>query len=295
VRRRGAIGVIGAGAMGMGIVKSLLGAGFAVHVRDIRREAEEEAARLGATIQASPAALVRRCAITLIVVVDAEQVGDVLFGPDGAADALAPGHLVLVASTIAPDDVAGFANRIARTPGELVDTPISGGPARAADGTMTMMVAGSRKALIRCKPVFEAIAGKVFRVGDKPGDAAHFKVINNLLAAVNLAAGAEAMALAVKAGLDPARVLEVINASSGASWIVADRMPRALAEDYVPRAAARILSKDAGLAVELAAQHRVPAPFAHAARAAFAATVAAGFGEDDDAAVYRWSLREAGL
>jgi 3-hydroxyisobutyrate dehydrogenase-like beta-hydroxyacid dehydrogenase len=202
---------------------------------------------------------------------------------------------VLLASTIAPGDVDGFATRIAATPGELVGTPISGGPKRAHDGTMTMMVAGSAAALERCAPVFAAIAGNVFRVGTRPADAARFKVINNLLAAVNLAAGAEAMALAVKAGLDPRQLIEVINASSGGSWIFADRMPRALAGDYAPRAATRVLCKDAGLAVDFAEQHGVAAPFARAAQAAFASAVAAGFGEHDDAALYEWSRREAGL
>ena len=138
-----------------------------------------------------------------------------LFGPDGAAAALAPGSIVLVGSTVAPDDVRGVARGSRRRRRRAyLDTPVSGGPARAADGTMTMMVAGSAAALDRCAPLLAAIAGKVFRAGSQPGDAAKFKVINNLLAAVNLAAGAEAMTLAAKAGLDPALVLEVVNASS---------------------------------------------------------------------------------
>ncbi|MCC6195082.1 MAG: NAD(P)-dependent oxidoreductase [Burkholderiales bacterium] len=289
------VGVIGAGAMGLGIVRSLLRGGFGVRVRDIRPQAEDDAARLGARCEPSPAAVARACSITLVVVVDRGEIEDVLFGRDGVAPALAPGSLVLIASTIAPDDIADFAARICATPGELVDTPISGGPQRAHDGTMTMMVAGSAAALDRCAPVFAAIAGKVFPVGGRPGDAARFKVINNLLAAVNLAAGAEAMALAAKAGLDPRQVFEVIRASSGASWIFADRMPRALAGDYAPRAATRVLRKDAGLAVDFAARHGVAAPFASAAQAAFAAAVAAGFGEHDDAAMVEWNRRKAGL
>ncbi len=128
----------------------------------------------------------------------------------------------------------------------LVDAPVSGGPKRAADGTMTMMVAGDDAARARCAPLFAAIAGTVFHVGARAGDAAKFKIVNNLLAAVNLAAGAEALALAAKAGLDPALVVDVVNASSGGSWIFADRMPRALAGDYAPRAAARILDQGRG-------------------------------------------------
>jgi len=285
-----AVGVIGAGAMGMGVVRSLLRAGFAVHVRDVRRDAETTAQALGASAHPSAASVVAACPISIVLVVDATQVDDVLFGNRGAASANASEHLVLIGSTIAPDDVARAARRAADGALEVVDTPVSGGPARASDGTMTMMVAGSAAALDRCAPVFAAIAGKVFRVGATPGDAARFKVINNMLAAVNLAAGAEAMALAVKAGLDPQLVFDVVNASSGASWILGDRMSRALAGDYAPRAAARILAKDVALAVDLARRHGLDSQFANAARAAFDATVAAGFAEHDDAAIYQWNL-----
>jgi len=160
---------------------------------------------------------------------------------------------------------------------------------------MTVMAAGSDTALDRCAPVFAATAGRVFRVGTRAGDGARFKIVNNLLAAVNLAAGAEALALAARAGLDPAQVVEVVNASSGGSWIFADRMPRALAGDYAPRAAARILCKDVGIAAAFAARHGVPAPFANAALGAFSATVAAGYGEEDDAAIVKWNRARAGL
>lgn len=290
-----AVGVIGAGAMGMGVVKSLRRAGFVTHVRDIRPEVHVAAAALGAQCHPSPAALVAQCDVTFVLVVDAAQVETVLFGPEGAAPALHGGRIVALASTVDPDFVASIAPRIAQAGGVLVDAPVSGGPARAADGTMTMMVAGSEAALARCAPVFAVTAGRVFRVGARAGDAAKFKIVNNLLAAVNLAAGAEALALAARAGLDPAQVVAVVNASSGGSWIFADRMPRALAGDYAPRAAARILAKDVGIAAAFAARHGVPAPFAAAAQDAFAMTVAAGLGEEDDAAIVKWARARAGM
>lgn len=288
------VGVIGAGAMGMGVVRSLLRAGIATRARDIRDEAQHEAAALGAHTDPSPAALAAACGIIVILVVDAGQVDTVLFGPDGASRAWRAGSIVVLASTVDPDYVAALAPRVAATAGVLVDGPVSGGPKRAADGTMTMMVAGADAAVARCAPVFAAVAGRVFRVGRQAGDAAKFKIVNNLLAAVNLAAGAEALALAAKAGLDPRQVVDVVNASSGGSWIFADRMPRALDGDYAPRAAARILTKDVGIAVDFAARHGMAAPFAAAASAAFAATVAAGLGEEDDAAIYKWKRAQAG-
>ncbi len=281
-------GVIGTGAMGMGVLRSLLRAGAATHARDIRPDALAEAARYGATCHATPASLAAVCPVVILLVVDTPQIEDVLFGPDGAATTLRPDSLVLVASTIAPADVDAIAARVAPTGAQVVGAPVSGGPARAADGSMTIMVSGAAHALARLAPMLAAIAGNVFAVGAAPADAAKFKVINNLLAAVNLAAGAEAMALAARAGLDPAMVLDVVNASSGASWIVADRLPRALAGDYAPRAATRLLAKDVGLAVDFARQHRFGAPFACAAHAAFKGAVEAGLAGEDDAVLYRW-------
>jgi putative dehydrogenase len=290
-----AVGVIGAGAMGMGVVRSLLRNGFATHVRDVRLDAEREAAALGAICHASPASLVAACEIAIIVVVDAAQIDDVLFGAEGASAALPADGIVMLSSTVDPDYVAALAPRVAAAGGVLLDAPISGGPRRAVEGKLTMMISGETAALARCGAVLAAIATKVFTVGTQPGDAAKFKIVNNLMAAVNLAAGAEALALAAKAGLDLSQVVSVVNASSGGSWIFADRMPRALAGDYAPRAAARILAKDVGIAVDFASRYGVAAPLATVARAAFVETVATGFGDEDDAAIVKWSLRNAGL
>lgn len=289
------VGVIGAGAMGMGVVASLLRNGYPVTVCDIADAARTGAKARGATLAASPLELAARCRAVIVLVVDARQMEQVLVGPAGAQASLTAEHVVLACSTIAPEDVARLAEGVRATGTTLVDAPVSGGPARAHEGTMSMMVAAPADALDACAPLFAAMAGKIFRVGSHAGDAAHFKVINNMLAATNLAAAAEAMALAAKAGLDPALVQAVVDASSGASWIGRDRMPRALAGDYAPRAAARILTKDVGLAVDLAARHGVDAPLAAAARAAFAATVTDGFGDEDDAAIYKWNRRRAGL
>ncbi len=283
------VGVIGVGAMGGGVVASLCRAGFATHARDIRPEAMAAAATLGATVHESAAALARAVDVIVVLVVDAAQVDTVLFGELGAAAAVRPGAVVLLASTLDPDDVVAVATKLATRGVFCLDAPVSGGPRRAAEGTMTMMVAGPASAMARAEPVLAAIAGKAFRVGTTPGTAAKFKIVNNLLAAVNLAAGAEALALATAAGLDPRMVVEVVNASSGASWMFADRMPRALDGDYAPRAAAKILAKDVGIATSFAARHHVGVPFALVARDTFQSALASGHGEQDDAILYAYA------
>ena len=274
--------------MGLGVVQSLRRHGYAVVVRDIRPEAEAAAVQLGATSRPTPAALGADCAIVILLVVDAPQITAVLFGEHGAASALAPGTIVIVSSTVAPDYVAALAARLERAGLRVLDAPVSGGPQRAAAGTMTAMVSGNEATVEECVALFKAIAGNTFTVGSAPGAAATFKVLNNQLAAVNLAAGAEAMAMAMRAGVDPRKFMEVVNASSGASWIFTERMVRALAGDRTPRAAVTLLHKDVGIAVDTAQAMGFDAPLARAARAAFVAAVAAGYGAKDDAALVEY-------
>jgi L-threonate 2-dehydrogenase len=265
--------------MGLGIARALLAKGFTVLVRDIVAEREDEARKLGARIAATPAELATQVDVVVTVVVDAVQTRTVLFDPPLSAPA------VMMCSTIAPSDTEDIARRLGGIP--MLDAPISGGPARAHAGALSVMASGSADAFERCAPVLEAMASRVFRVGEKPGDGSRMKVVNNMLAAANLAAGCEAMAMAAKLGLDLAQVADVVNASSGGSWIFADRMARALAGDYEPRAAARVLLKDVGLFVGEARNLGLTAPMAECAREIFHDTVARGLGEEDDAAVLK--------
>ena len=296
--RQGAIrrvGVVGTGAMGGGVVASLVRAGIATWARDIRDEAQAAAVRSGATATASPAELARACDALILLVIDAGQIETVLFGSDGAAAALAPGAIVLLSSTVDPAYPATLAARLAERGIALLDAPVSGGPAKAAAGTMTMMVSGEPVAFERMRPILERISGKLFALGPRAGDASAFKIVNNLLAGANLAAAAEAMTLAARAGLDPGRVFDVINASSGGSWIFNDRIARALDGDYAPRAAAKILTKDVGIAAAFARRLGVEAPLASATHAAFLDAVAAGYGEEDDSALVKRAADRAGV
>jgi L-threonate 2-dehydrogenase len=287
------VGVIGTGAMGLGVVQRLVLRRFTVRARDIRPQAEAAAIAAGAIAYPSPAALARGCDVVIVLVVDAPQVEDVLFGAEGAAATLAPGAIVLICSTVAPAFVDRMATRLSMLGIALLDAPVSGGPQRAAAGTMIVMIAGDAEAIQRCASLLDAVAAKHFVVGARPGAAATFKVLNNQLAAVNLAAGAEAMALAMRAGVDPHLLLEVINASSGASWIFNDRMTRVLDGDATPRAAMTLLAKDSGIAVDTAETLGFDAPLARAAHEAFAAAVAAGYADADDSALLDYYRRRA--
>lgn len=288
------VGVIGTGAMGLGVVQSLVRSGFEVGARDILPRAEASAVAEGAVAYSSPAAIARECRTLIALVVDAAQIEDVVFGEDGAATGWAPRDVLMVSSTVPPSYVASLAQRAGALGARVIDAPVSGGPRRARDGTMTIMLSGDEQAIADCAGVLDAIAGRRFVVGARAGDAATFKVLNNQLAAVNLAAGAEAMAIAMRAGLDPRLFVDVVGASSGASWIFADRMARVLADDYAARAATTLLQKDIAIALGSAESLGCEAPIARAARDAFDAATAAGYGGEDDGALVKYYSSRAG-
>lgn len=281
------IGVIGIGAMGMAIARNLLNKGYVPVVRDIRKEAEQQAGEHGMEVAANPADVIARADLVLVVVVDAAQNEEVLFGEGGVVHGPARGKTVLLCSTIAPEDTARFAARLGEHGVDVIDAPISGGPARAQAGTMSMMLGADAALLARHDVLLAVLSDKRFVMGEKPGDGAKAKLVNNLLAGINLAGGAEALALGIRAGLNPDRLFQLICASSGASWIFQDRMARALRGDYEPRAFAHILTKDMTLATALADTIPQDTPLGDAALAVFRSVLARGWERLDDAAVLK--------
>ncbi|MBM3483494.1 MAG: NAD(P)-dependent oxidoreductase [Alphaproteobacteria bacterium] len=281
------IGVIGVGNMGMNIARRLIAKGYAVHTRDVRPEADAEARSIGAKVEPSAAALARAVDVVVIIVLNAQQIDDVLTGPHGALSALRSGQIVLLSSTIAPTDTIRYAELLSARGVACLDAPVSGGPVRAREGTMSLMWAGNPDSFTRIAPLIADMAGKVFRISDRPGDAAKAKLVNNLLAGTNLVAGAAAIALAERVGLDPKVVFDLICGSSGTSWVFADRMTRALEDDYVPRSFAHILTKDMTLATEMARAAGFATPAGDYALDIFKATCAAGLAEEDDASVFK--------
>ena len=281
------VAIAGVGNMGGAIAQRLLDQGWPVQVFDIDAMKVAPLQALGASACADAAAAVTGCEVLIVCVVDAGQTGDVLFGPHGAAHVMGPGQAVLLCPTISPGDVENFAQRLAGRGVSTVDAPMSGGPARARDGTMSLMVACEGSVYERHRMVIETMSSKVFRISRRPGDGARTKLVNTLLAGINLVGAAEALAMAQRLGLDPAATLQVIEQSSGQSWIGSDRMRRAIAGDYAPRAHVTLLQKDPRLAVQAAAAAGFEGSLGPAARDVFARAAEAGLGDLDDAALFR--------
>ena len=275
-------GVVGIGNMGLAMAGRLREHGRPVFVRDVRSDREAMAEGDGARVCASPAMVARHCEVVIVAVVDAAQTESVLFGNDGVVAAAAPGACVVLCPTIAPESVESFATRLDAVGIDWIEAPMSGGPARARAGTMSLMVACRDAVFDRHASLLASLADPVFRLGERAGDGARTKLVNNLLAATNLVAAAEALALAERVGLDPARTLAVVERSSGQSWIGGDRMARALAGDTAPRAHTTLLAKDSGLAVAMATASGVAPKLGALAAQAFATAVAQGRGELDD-------------
>ncbi len=284
------VAVVGAGNMGGGMLARLLGLGWSVAVRDIDPRVQSQAVALGAVACGSPMEAARMLApngVLMVVVVDAAQTEAVRWGEGGAGPVLKPGQSVMLCPTLGPATVQSQAERLAPMGIDFIDAPMSGGPVRAQEGTMSLMVACSDSVWQRSQKLLTALSQQVFRVGTRAGDGARTKLVNNLLAAVNLAGAAEAVALAERLGLDPAATLSVIEASSGQSWIGSDRMRRALTGDFEPRAHVTLLAKDTGLAVQAADDVAFDPPLGRLARDLFAQALGQGWADLDDAALLK--------
>jgi len=228
------------------------------------------------------------------VVVNAAQAEDVLFGENGAAAKMPPGAVFIASTTMDPAACRRLATRLESGGHLYLDAPISGGAARATDGTLTVLASGSRAAFAKARPALEAMAAKVHDLGSEAGLGSAFKMINQLLAGVHIAAAGEAIAFAAKQGLDLRKVYEVITGSAGNSWMFENRIPHILEGDYTPRSAVDIFVKDLGIVQDMARNSRFPVPLAAAALQMFLMASGSGMGRDDDASVARIYARLTG-
>jgi len=282
-----AVGVIGLGAMGAGIAQSLRRARFETHVFDVRTEAAQAFARDGGTACATAAQLAAACDVVVSAVVSAAQTDDVLFGAGGAAAAMRKGSAFMMCSTVDPNWSSALEGRLAERGLLYLDAPMSGGAAKAAAGELTMMTSGRPEAYARCQPVLDAMAGKVYKLGDRAGAGSKVKTVHQLLAGVHIAAAAEAMALGLREGVDPQALYEVICNSAGNSWMFGNRMAHVLAGDYTPLSSVDIFVKDLGLVLDLARASKFPLPLASTAHQMFMQASTAGHAREDDSAVIK--------
>jgi 3-hydroxyisobutyrate dehydrogenase len=281
------VAVLGLGSMGFGMAASLLRKGFRVVGYDVNRAAVDRLAAQGGHAAASPRAAVEGAAVVVSVVVNAAQTESVLFGENGCAAAMRPGAVFMSCATMAPSAARALAERVEAAGQLYLDAPISGGAQRAAEGALSVLASGRPEAFDAASAVLDALAAKLFRVGDQPGLGAAYKMVNQLLAGVHIAAASEAIAFAAAQRLDLRMVYDIITQSAGNSWMFENRIPHVLDNDYTPRSAVSIFVKDLGIILDMARAENLPVPVASTALQAFLMTAAAGMAGDDDASVAR--------
>ncbi|KGQ37670.1 L-threonate dehydrogenase [Gallibacterium anatis] len=282
------VAVVGLGAMGMGAALSCVKAGLDTYGVDLDDKLLEKLSVSGAKgVGKNAGDFADKLNAVVLLVVNAKQVNQVLFGDNGLAAQLKPGTAVMVSSTISAQDAKEISQKLTKLGLLMLDAPVSGGAAKAAIGEMTVMAAGSKESFAALQPVLDATASKVYNIGEEIGLGATVKIIHQLLAGVHIAAGAEAMALAAKAGIPLELMYDVVTHAAGNSWMFENRMKHVVEGDYSPLSMVDIFVKDLGLVNDTAKSLKFPLHLASTAYSMFTEASNAGYGKQDDSAVIK--------
>lgn len=279
--------VVGLGSMGMGVARSCIAAGLKTAGVDLDLEKCKDLVEAGAVGAGAVCKDAENLDALVLLVVNAKQCKMVLFGENGFANRMKPGAVVMVSSTISAADAKEIASGLEQKGLLVLDAPVSGGAAKANTGDITVMAAGKKEAFDRLKPVLDAVAGKVYNIGEEIGLGATVKIIHQLLAGVHIAAGAEAMALAARANIPLDVMYDVVTHAAGNSWMFENRMKHVVDGDYTAKSAVDIFVKDLRLVSETGLALNFPLPLASTAYTMFANASNAGFGKLDDSAVIK--------
>jgi 2-hydroxy-3-oxopropionate reductase len=288
------IGFIGLGAMGRPMSRNLLRAGYPLVVHNRSRAPVDELVAAGAQAGMSPGDVAGRSGVVITMLPDSPDVEAVMRGPEGVLACARPGALVIDMSTISPAVARRLAEEARGRGLEMLDAPVSGGDIGARDATLTIMVGGSAAALERARPIFQVLGKTITHIGDC-GAGQVAKACNQIIVAVTIEAAGEALVLAEKAGVDPARVREALLGGYAQSRILEVHARRALQRQFRPGFKARLQLKDLGIALAAGKEYGVAMPATAAAAEMFKGLCAAGGAEDDNSALIAHIARLAGL
>ena len=279
--------IVGLGSMGMGAARSCVTNGLVTYGVDLDPKKCDDLIEFGAASAGPVCDAIAQIDALMLLVVNAAQCKAVLFGENGLAQKMKRGAAVMVSSTISADDAKEIAQKLNDFGLLVLDAPVSGGAVKAMSGDITVMASGSDEAFAHLKPLLDAVAGKVYKIGNEIGLGSTVKIVHQLLAGVHIAAGAEAMALASRANIPLDIMYDVVTNAAGNSWMFENRMKHVVDGDYTPHSAVDIFVKDLRLVTETALSLNFPLPLATTAYSMFANASNAGFGKEDDAAVIK--------
>jgi putative dehydrogenase len=284
--------VVGLGSMGFGIAQSLIRAGYSVYGQDKNLKQQKRLIEKGGYDKNIP---FNDLQAVIIVVLNEKQTREIIFGQNGISEKLKKNSLVMVCTTVAPD----FAKEMASSCNDkgllYLDAPISGGSKKSAEGKLSYMISGTQKALEVAKPILDCTSETVFEFGEHVGSGSAMKAVNQMLAGVHIAAMAEAITFGITQGIDPKRFLEVISKCAGTSWMLENRTPHIIDNDYSPKSSINIWPKDLGIVLDIAKNSNFSAPLTAAALQQFIYAAGSGLGQEDDAAVAKIYARNAGI
>jgi 2-hydroxy-3-oxopropionate reductase len=278
------LGFIGLGIMGKPMASHLLKAGHTVHVYDLVEEPMKHLCSLGAKRSTCCKEVAQKSEIIFIMVPDTPDVEMVLFGPDGVAEGLKPGTIVVDMSSISPMATKKFAKRLALMGVKMLDAPVSGGQVGAENATLSIMVGGDPEVLNQIKPYFELMGKNIVHIGGN-GDGQTCKVANQIVVALTIEAIAEALLFAAKAGADPSKVRAALLGGFAQSRILEFHGERMIKRTFNPGFRIRLHQKDLNLALEGAREMGLSLPNTAMAQELFNAVAAEGGADLDHSAM----------
>ena len=252
-----AIGFIGLGIMGQGMVRNLLAAGFTVHIWNRTHPKMDPLIEAGAIAATSPADVASHATIVIICVSDTPDVEHVILQANGVIFGAKAGDLIIDMSTISPETTRRLAAMLAERKVHMLDAPISGGSEGAANGTLSIMVGGEAEQVTRAMPVFEAMGKAITHVGDV-GAGQTVKLVNQILVAISMLGMGEALLFAQAGDLDLNKTLEAVMPGAAGSWTLTNRGPQVVERDWRPGFMIDLQQKDLRLVLEAADQLGVP-------------------------------------
>jgi 2-hydroxy-3-oxopropionate reductase len=288
------VGFIGLGLMGKPMARNLLRAGFPLTVHSRSAPPVDELVAEGAERARGPAEVAAATDVVITMLPDTPDVELVLFGPGGVAEGAREGSLVMDMSTVDPIATRGFAERLAERGVAMLDAPVSGGEIGAIEGTLSIMVGGPEDAFERARPLFEAMGRTIVHVGGS-GAGQVTKACNQLVVSSAVEAVAEALVLAAKAGVDPAKVREALLGGFAGSKVLEVHGKRMLEHAFTPGFRAELMAKDGRIVLKAAEELGAPVPAFRAVNEGLQAMLGAGRGRLDYAAVVTLLEDEAGV
>lgn len=278
------IGFIGLGIMGNPMAHNLLKAGFPLVVHNRHQEVTDEFVMAGATAGDRPRDIAAASNVVITMLPGTAEVEEVLFGTDGVIDGAHMGLIVVDMSTISPVATRTFADRLAEYHIAMLDAPVSGGDRGAIDGTLSIMVGGDEDIFNHCLPIFQALGRTIVYVG-KNGAGQIVKACNQIVVALTIEAVSEALVLGSKAGVDPAKILQVLGGGLAANRVMELRGASMLAHDFTPGGRLRFHHKDLGFVLETARKYGVSLPVTALVDQMFASLETRGRGDLDHTAL----------